>query len=73
MTCHPVRGGMVELGLEPGPSPMPYSHALDPAPLFHKVMHLTQGLAPVGGDSLKQLEHGCPGPFALPASACGVS
>lgn len=46
---------------------MPYSHALDPAPLFHKVMHLTQGLAPVGVDSLKQLEHGCPRGLCSPS------
>lgn len=31
-------------------------------------MHLTQGLAPVGGDSLKQLEHGCPRTLCSPSS-----
>lgn len=31
-------------------------------------MHLTQGLAPVGGDSLKQLEHGCPRALCSPSS-----
>lgn len=56
MTCHPVRGRMLELGLEPGPLPCP------------TVMHLTQGLAPIGGVLSNSLNTAVLGPlYSAPA------